>query len=59
MLALWISALPDYLHAKADITADGTPTGNLLYATICFLGAAVCVTAAATIGSRDPVPAAA
>lgn len=35
--ALWLAALPSYLSAQDGITAAGTTTGNLVYATVCFL----------------------
>lgn len=52
LFALWISALPDYFGAKADITSDGTPTGNLFYATACFLAATIAVAAVSITGTR-------
>jgi hypothetical protein len=40
---LWIVAAPDY-YAEADgLPSDGTPTGNLAYAAICFVIAALAV----------------
>ncbi|TDO18834.1 hypothetical protein EV580_2023 [Mycobacterium sp. BK086] len=35
--ALWISALADYFAATNGVTADGTPTGSLLYTVACFV----------------------
>ncbi|MBB3602122.1 hypothetical protein FHT40_001755 [Mycolicibacterium sp. BK556] len=35
--ALWISALGDYFAATNGVTADGTPTGSLLYTVACFV----------------------
>ncbi|WP_405181837.1 hypothetical protein OG225_17295 [Nocardia sp. NBC_01377] len=49
MLVLWIGALPDYFDATAGRTSDGTPTGNLLYAAVCIVLAALCVAAAAGV----------
>jgi hypothetical protein len=43
LAALWASALPEYLSAGRGVTTDGTPTGNLAYASICFALAAVAV----------------
>ena len=43
LAALWVSASHDYFTATQGITADGTPTGNLLYATICFVITALAV----------------
>jgi hypothetical protein len=40
---LWLCALPDYFSAKGGITSDGTPTGNVLYAGVCFVVAALLV----------------
>jgi hypothetical protein len=55
---LWLSALPNYFGAVHGITGDGTPIGNLPYAAGCFVIAAVCVGAAATVPSprraREP-----
>jgi len=43
LAALWISALPDYFGATNGITTDGTPIGNLAYASMCFVIAAAAV----------------
>lgn len=43
LAALWISALPDYFGATRGVTAGGTPTGNLAYASLCFVVAAIAV----------------
>ena len=43
LAALWISALGDYFAATNGVTADGTPTGNLLYTVVCFVVAALAV----------------
>jgi hypothetical protein len=57
LAALWGSALPDYYSAVHGVTADGTPTGNLAYASVCFAIAAIAVIgvsrtrAAAPLGS--------
>ena len=40
--------LPDYFGAVDGITDDGTPIGNLGYAGLCFMVAALCVLAAVT-----------
>ena len=48
LAALWGSALPDYFGAVDGVTNDGTPIGNLAYATGCFAVAAVGVFAAVT-----------
>ncbi|MDG4664915.1 hypothetical protein [Mycobacterium sp. 236(2023)] len=52
---LWAAALPDYVGAVDGVTADGTPAGSLLYATVSFLGAATCV--AAVVTARRTAPA--
>ncbi|WP_319430545.1 hypothetical protein [Mycobacterium sp. RTGN5] len=41
--ALWVSALGDYFAAANGITSDGTPTGSLVYAVVCFLVSALAV----------------
>lgn len=41
--ALWLSALPDYWAASHGRTPDGTPTGNAIYALVCFVLAAALV----------------
>jgi hypothetical protein len=43
LAALWISASPDFFTATPGTTADGTPTGNLAYASICFVVATLAV----------------
>ena len=48
LAVLWGSALPDYFGAVDGVTNDGTPIGNLAYATGCFVVAALCVFAAVT-----------
>ena len=40
---LWLTALPGYLSAKAGVTDDGTPTGNVFYAGVCLVVAALLV----------------
>ena len=54
--ALWASALPAYFGAVDGITADGTPTGNLLYAAVCFVGAALAVAATMSLVGRSSRP---
>ncbi|BBZ02515.1 hypothetical protein MCHIJ_19520 [Mycolicibacterium chitae] len=44
--ALWLVALPAYFGAQNGITADGTPTGSLAYAALCFVAGAVVLAAA-------------
>jgi len=51
---LWASALPDYFGAVNGITSDGTPIGNLPYAALGFMAAALCVAATVTVGSTKP-----
>lgn len=51
---LWLSALPGYLSAEAGITADGTPTGNLVYAAVCWALAALWIALAGTVTSPRP-----
>jgi hypothetical protein len=43
LAALWIAAFHDYFTAMNGITADGTPTGSLAYAAVCFAVAALAV----------------
>jgi len=43
LATLWVGALPQYFGATNGITADGTPVGNPLYATACFVVAALAV----------------
>jgi hypothetical protein len=51
---LWLTALPDYFAAKDGITGNGTPTGNLFYAALCFALAMLWVALAGTATvSRD------
>ena len=50
--SLWLSALPAYLNASNGRTAAGTPTGNLVYATVCLLLAAALTMSVTTRGSR-------
>lgn len=40
---LWLSAMPAYLDATHGRTPDGTPTGNAIYALVCFVLAAALV----------------
>jgi len=40
---LWLTALPEYLSAKGGVTADATPTGNVFYAGVCLVVAALLV----------------
>lgn len=51
LAALWISALPDYFGARDGFTSDGTPVGSLLYASVCFVVAAILVIAT-SFGAR-------
>ncbi|WP_207840474.1 hypothetical protein [Williamsia soli] len=51
LAALWISALPDYFGARDGFTSDGTQVGSLLYASVCFVVAAILVIAT-SIGAR-------
>lgn len=43
LAALWVSASRDYFAARHGITVDGTPTGNLAYAAVCFVVAVLAV----------------
>lgn len=54
LAALWVSALPAYFSAARGVTADGTPTGNLAYASICFVIAAVAVGSVSRGGGAVP-----
>ena len=40
---LWLTALPEYFSAKGGVTGDGTPTGNVFYALVCLVAAALLV----------------
>jgi hypothetical protein len=51
--ALWLVAMPAYLNASHGLTADGTPTGNLIYAMACFV-LAVALTMSVTIRPGRP-----
>jgi hypothetical protein len=53
LAALWISAFQDYFTAAQGITADGTPTGNLAYAAVCFAVAALAVYSVSTKGDAQ------
>jgi hypothetical protein len=53
LAVLCISALPDYFGAVDGITSDGTPIGNLGYAAVCFVLAALCVAATVTVTPRS------
>lgn len=53
LAALWISALGEYFGATNGITADGTPTGSLVYALICFVVAALAVASNAGATKRS------
>ena len=46
--ALWVSASRDYFTATNGTTSDGTPTGNLAFATACFVVAALAVYSVST-----------
>lgn len=35
--SLWVLAMPAYLNAAHGLTRDGTPTGSLAYALVCFV----------------------
>ncbi len=48
LAALWVSASHDYFAARHGITPDGTPTGNLAYAAVCFVVAALAVYSVST-----------
>ena len=49
--ALWLTAMPAYLNASDGVTSDGTPTGNAVYAAVCFLLAAA-MTVSVSIRAR-------
>jgi hypothetical protein len=52
MAVLWLTALPAYCNAVDGITANGDPIGSLWYATVCFVVAALCTAAAASVTPR-------
>ncbi|MBP1818636.1 hypothetical protein [Mycobacterium sp. OAE908] len=52
MAVLWLTALPAYFNAVDGITANGDPIGSLWYATVCFVVAALCTAAAASVTPR-------
>jgi hypothetical protein len=56
LAALWISALPDYFGATNGTTTDGTPIGNLAYASVCFVIAAATVFSVALPATFRGVP---
>jgi hypothetical protein len=49
---VWITALPAYFGATGGITVDGTPRGNLVYATACLLAAAAAVAGGELVSPR-------
>lgn len=51
--ALWWSAMPAYFNASHGLTPDGTPTGNPIYALVCFV-LAVALTMSVTIRPGRP-----
>jgi hypothetical protein len=53
LAVLWISALPDYFGAVNGVTDDGTPIGNLGYAAVCFVVAALCVAGSLSVTPRS------
>ena len=55
LAALWASALPGYFGAVHGVTADGTPTGNLAYASLCFAVAALAVIGVSGTRARAPL----
>jgi hypothetical protein len=57
LAALWASAFGDYVAASHGITADGTPTGNIAYAAVCFLIAALAVCSVSLRRPRSRYPA--
>lgn len=57
MAVLWLTALPDFLHASHGWARDGGPVGNIWYTIACFGVAILC--AAAVFGTsrkRGAVP---
>lgn len=46
MAVLWASALPDFFDAPDGMSPDGTPTGNLAFAAVCFTAGLIAVVAA-------------
>lgn len=52
LAVLWGGALPEYLNSVHGVTADGTRTGNLAYASACFVIAALAV---ASVSGRGGV----
>ncbi len=57
MAVLWLTALPAYFGAVDGVTASGDPTGSLWYTVACFVVAISAVVAAATVPTRQSVPA--
>jgi hypothetical protein len=56
--ALWISALGQYFAATNGSTADGTPTGSLVYTVICFaVSVLVVLPSMRRVGAAVPVAA--
>ena len=55
---LWASALPAYYEATNGVTRDGTPIGNVAYATVCFVVATLAVFSVSTTHDLEsrPIP---
>ena len=53
MTVLWLTALPAYFGAVDGLTADGDPTGSLVYMVICLVIAGLSIGAAATVNPAD------
>ncbi len=54
--ALWLAALPANLNATDGVTAEGTPSGSVVYAAVCFL-LAVALAMSVSIRARTSEPA--
>jgi hypothetical protein len=55
LAVLWVTALPAYFGAVNGVTDDGTPVGNLPYATVSFALAALAVLSVATEKAPESV----
>jgi hypothetical protein len=53
LAALWVSASHDYFAARRGTTSDGTPIGNLAYAAVCLVLAALAVHGVSTTNAAS------
>ena len=55
LAALWATASHDYFTATHGTTAEGTPTGSLTYASLCFVIATLAIWSVSTKGGPQSV----